>query len=193
MDFTGLRSFILQKMADEISPKLHYHGVHHTISVMKTCETIAEADDLPQNHKILVMTAALLHDVGFLFEFDDHERTGSAYAAKILPEYGYAKADIEHIQEMILATKIPQSPQSHLAEILCDADLSYLGSDYFYTIGNLLFLEFQERNIVKNERDWNRLQIQFLKNHNYYTDYAKEHWSMKKNAHLNEIKQSLLR
>lgn len=192
MDFNSLRSFILKEMNDKLSARLHYHGVHHTISVMKACGTIADSESLADNHKIVLQTAALLHDVGFISDLHQHEKAGAAYASKILPQYGYAKADVLHIHEMILATEIPQDPQSHLAEILCDADLAYLGSDYFYTIGNLLYLEFKERQIVKDEQDWNRLQIQFLSKHTYFTDYAKEHWSLKKKMHLNEIKQSVL-
>ena len=63
---------------------------------------------------------------------------------------------------MIMATKIPQSPRNGLEEIICDADLDYLGRDDFYEIGATLFEELKAYNVLQNEREWNRIQVKFL-------------------------------
>jgi hypothetical protein len=63
-------------------------------------------------------------------------------AKEYLPLFGFAEKDIDCICGMIMATKIPQQPRTKLQEIICDADLDYLGRDDFYTIGRTLFEEF---------------------------------------------------
>ena len=57
----------------------------------------------------------------------------------------------EQICGMIMATKIPQSPKNYLEQILCDADLDYLGRDDFYDIGGTLFKELKTYNVLDTE------------------------------------------
>ncbi|MDA0973125.1 MAG: hypothetical protein O2867_05255 [Bacteroidetes bacterium] len=40
-----------------------------------------------------------------------------------------------------MATKVPQEPKDHLARILCDADLDYLGGDDYDEIAGGLYQE----------------------------------------------------
>jgi hypothetical protein len=70
---------------------------------------------------------------------------------------------------MIMATKIPQSPQNLLEEILCDADLDYLGRNDFFPIGETLFEEMKTYHLIADEQTWNRLQVNFLTAHHYFT------------------------
>lgn len=189
MNFNELRSGVVEMLGNDLSPKLHYHNLNHTVSVIKSATTIAQSEGVNETDLVLVRTAALLHDIGFLWDFDNHEAVGAEYVFELLPNYGYEPADIEHISAMIKATKIPQSPKSKLAEILCDADLAYLGSDYFYTIGNLLFKELIEREIVENAAQWDKMQIEFLTSHSYYTTYAQKNLKPKKDRYLTELIQ----
>jgi HD superfamily phosphodiesterase len=189
MNLDDLQPFILHKMEEELSPKLWYHGVYHTLSVINSCKTLARHQTCSAEEMVLLQTAALLHDVGFIWNHEKHEEKGAQYARKILPKYNYSAEAIKHIEAMILATKIPQKAHSKLAKILCDADVFYLGSDFFYTIGRLLFLEFKARNVVETEEQWNNLQISFLSKHNYLTDYAKKNLEPKKQQYLNELKE----
>ena len=80
------------------------------------------------------------------------------------------KADI---QSLIMATKLPQSPKNHLEQIICDADLDYLGRDDFFIIGNNLRKEFLHYNIVANNEVWEKLQFNFLSNHQYFTESSR--------------------
>lgn len=187
MDLNKLEPVILNRLKKELSPKLHYHNVNHTISVIKSATTIAENENVDSDEMVIVKTAALLHDIGFLWNFNEHEAVGAKYVYELLPEYNYTEQQIDQISSMILATKVPQNPQSHLAEILCDADLAYLGSNYYHTISNLLFREFIEREVVSDEGEWHRLQISFLKSHRFHTQHAKEAFQAKKEFYLHEL------
>ncbi|MEL7533641.1 MAG: HD domain-containing protein, partial [Bacteroidota bacterium] len=137
----------------------------------------------------LVQTAALFHDCGFLITYQNHETVGCQLVAKVLPGFGYSDPQIEHICDMIMATQIPQSPKDHLAQILCDADLYYLGTQEFYQIGNGLYREFLEHGIVKDDKAWNRLQLSFLQNHEYFTQTAQNLRKPQKITHLLQVKE----
>jgi hypothetical protein len=118
----------------------------------------------------LVKTAALYHDAGFVENHHaNHEIVGCRIARESLPGFAYSARQIETICSMIMATKIPQSPQTLLERILCDADLDYLGRPDFYTIGNSLFEELQAYHLLQGEQAWNRLQVNFLSAHRFHT------------------------
>jgi hypothetical protein len=90
---------------------------------------------------------------------------------------------------MIMATKIPQTPTNLLEQILCDADLDYLGRPDFHHIGQSLFEEMQAYHLLNDEQAWNRLQVSFLSAHRYHTQTNKTQREPVKAAYLLELKQ----
>jgi hypothetical protein len=86
-----------------------------------------------------------------------------------------------------MATKIPQTPQTQLERILCDADLDYLGRDDFFSIGSRLFEEMKGRGFVESEREWNLIQKTFLESHRYHTAFSRANREEMKQQHLQEI------
>ena len=54
--------------------------------------------------------------------------------------------EIDAICEMIMATRIPQTPANLMQEILCDADLDYLGRDDYFMICDRLLMEIKRTN-----------------------------------------------
>jgi uncharacterized protein len=92
---------------------------------------------------------------------------------------------------MIRATRIPQSPKTILEQVICDADLDYLGRSDFYTIGEGLFKEFLHQGIVHNDMEWNQLQIKFLDAHRYFTKSANVKRESVKQQHLREVKKKV--
>ena len=71
----------------------------------------------------LLKTAALWHDVGFINKNIGHEEEGCVFVKKYLPDYGYTNSEIEIICGLIMATKIPQSPNTKLEQIIADANM----------------------------------------------------------------------
>ena len=170
MDYRAAKQYILERLRRELSPALHYHGLHHTLDVLRMAAAICNQEGIGGRKLKLVKTAALFHDAGFVTnKHDGHEHQGCLIVREQLPKMGYTEADIETICGMIMATKIPQSPKNRLEEILCDADLDYLGRDDFFRIGNSLFEELQAYHLLNDEQAWNRLQVSFLSAHKFYT------------------------
>ncbi|HMZ46104.1 MAG TPA: HD domain-containing protein [Chitinophagaceae bacterium] len=189
--FKEAKEFITQKQLEEIPKHFTYHSLVHILIVYESCKVLAEGEGITGIDLQLLLTAALFHDSGFIIGPKNHEETSCEFARQYLPQFNYTNEQIEHICDMIMATKIPQSPKDHLGQILADADLDYLGRDDFYTNGNKLFEELKTLNVLKTEREWYQLQINFLEKHNYFTATAIRLRKEKKHIHLNELKNKL--
>jgi len=113
-------------------------------------------------------------------------------AREILPKYGYTQEQIDVIDGLIKATEIPQTPNTHLQQIMCDADLDYLGRDDFFTIGNTLYDELCMYGLLQTENDWNKLQVRFLEGHHYFTDSAIKLRKGKKDEHLALVRSKIV-
>ena len=189
MDYKAAKLFILRKMESELTSKLTYHGVHHTLDVLKITSELCEEENISKRETKLLKTAALFHDCGFTETYTNHEEKGCEIAKKSLPQFGYNKDDVEIICGMIMATKIPQAPKSLLEKIICDADLDSLGRNDFYKIGNTLFEEFKEYKVILDKESWNRLQVGFIGGHNYFTETTLARRESKKQEYLQELKE----
>jgi HD superfamily phosphodiesterase len=188
MQFNNAKQFILDKLASELPAELSYHSVDHIRDVYTACEYLARAEHISGEDLELLLTAALYHDSGFLVQSEHHEAISCNIVRTYLPGFEYSAEQVEIICGMIMATRLPQSPQTKLQEILCDADLDYLGRDDFYSIGNKLYTEFKLRRVVNSEDEWNKVQLKFLQSHHYFTTTANKLRKQKKDDHLSQIR-----
>ncbi|HPE76318.1 MAG TPA: HD domain-containing protein [Draconibacterium sp.] len=187
MNTGKLKRFIINKLQSELSDKLTYHGVQHTLHVLKMCNKYIKRMHIEAHDAYLLRTAALLHDTGFIWDFDNHENASINYTAKLLPDWNYSDHEINLIIDMINATKKPQLTSNILEEILADSDLDYLGTNYFYKVGNKLYKELLAYNKISTEEEWDKIQVQFLRDHHYHTPFAQKYREPVKQKHLNEI------
>ena len=183
------RKYIIEKLDKELSKDLHYHSLDHVTDVLQSALKLAELEGISDYEKELLSTAALFHDSGFLFQSKDHEEKGCEIISNTLPEFGYSAMEIAQICGMVMATKIPQTPKNHLEEILCDADLDYLGRADFWEIGHKLFEELKIMRVVDNENDWNKIQVKFLESHHFFTKSSINLRSLQKQNHLQLVKE----
>jgi adenylate cyclase len=190
-NFDLIEKKILKMLKNGLSPTLHYHGFPHTIDVINNAKYIAEKEKITQEDVHLLKMAALFHDLGFLEAYTGHEAIGCKMAREMLPKYAVPNDDIEEICEMIMTTKVPQSPKTLLEKILCDADLLYLGTDDFDRTGTSLFTELKENGKLETELEWNKLQVEFLKKHKFHTQFVSENFTKKKEKNLQKIKDWL--
>ena len=192
MDYQRAKSFIIDKLSRELSPELTYHGLHHTLDVLNSVEELCHLEGITDYESLLVKTAALYHDAGFLIGSNNHEEYSCQIASYYLPAFGYTKKEISRINRMIMATKIPQSPQDQLSQLLCDADLDYLGRDDFYSIGHSLYEELRSRSVIEEEMTWKKIQVDFLEQHEFFTEANKRRRAPKKEGFLKELREELI-
>jgi HD superfamily phosphodiesterase len=185
MKLCEAEAFILKEFRKRLSETLYYHSVDHVLDVAEAVSRIAFAEGITDVETLsLLRTAALFHDVGFLKTYAGHEEKGCEMVHRILPDFDYADEQILIICGMIRATEIPQNPTNKLEEILCDADLDYLGRDDFEVIARYLFCELRERKMVKDEKSWNQIQVRFMKKHHYWTPTSNRTRQPKKQENL---------
>lgn len=189
MDIQKAEDYVFDKLNENLSDSLFYHGVHHTIDVTNAALQLAIAEGIDNKEKlILIQTAALYHDLGFITTYNGHELESCRLAKVSLPNFGYNQEQIDIVCGMIMATKIPQSPTNHLERIIADADLDYLGREDFQSVAQSLYEELQERELVTDHDTWNKVQISFLENHQYWTETARKWRNNAKQKRLNELK-----
>jgi len=153
-----------------LDPHLTYHCVKHTLDVVRESERIAGEEGISGNGELfLLKVAALYHDTGFLETYSGHEEKSCEIFMRDAVHFGMTDMEKDSVKALIMATRVPQEPGTLLEKIICDADLDYLGRPDFFDIGEELRKEFLYYQIVKDDRDWESLQLRFLKNHRYHT------------------------
>ncbi len=184
---------IIRVLEQGLSEKLHYHSIEHSIDVVKAVERLALLEGITDEGLFLLKTAATYHDAGFVEQYDKNEPIGARLAEEILPKYGYTEQHIGTIKELIYVTQIPHNPKNKLEEIMCDADLDYLGREDFHEIADRLRRELREHGKIDSDRKWDEIQIQFLTAHRYFTDTAINTRQEKKLENIQEIRDRLER
>lgn len=184
---------IMKLLEDDLSPKLLYHSINHTIDVTQAVERLALMEGITDEDLFLLKSAATYHDAGFVERYDKNEEIGIRMARDILPKYGYTQAQLDIIDGLIKSTEIPQSPKTHLEQIMCDADLDYLGRDDFHVIADYLRRELREHGKLNSDRLWDEIQIKFLYQHTYFTKSAIKLRQEKKEKHIREIEERYAR
>lgn len=175
-------------LRDHLPKDLHYHSIYHTIDVIQAAENIALNENIFDERVILIKTAALFHDSGFIRSYQENEKIGVEIAKQFLPKYGYTQAQIQTVEKLILATRIDHEPKNKLEKIIKDADLDYLGRDDFEGISDSLFKELVEKEFISNKQEWDKMQIHFFDSHEYYTSYSISDRLNKKLENLDKIK-----
>ncbi|MEM7575251.1 MAG: HD domain-containing protein [Bacteroidota bacterium] len=179
---------ILARLGRDLPPNLHYHSIEHTLDVLERARQLAAAEGISDEEDLmLIQVAASYHDAGFLINNRDHERLGCKLVRQELPAYGFKDDQIKVICGMIRATKIPQQPRNLLEEIICDADLDYLGRDDFYPIGQRLYRELKAFRVLGTVEQWNKIQIKFLRAHAYWTTTNRRLREPLKQSRLREL------
>ena len=193
-EFLLLKSTILKLLREGLDPGLTYHSPAHTEDVLQQVERIAAAESITDTRLLLLMRiAALFHDTGFLRTYKKHEEASCVILQEMVDTSQFDESEIKLINGMIMATKIPQLPHNLPEMIICDADLDYLGRNDFETISNSLMNEFLAYSVIKNEQEWNQLQVSFFESHKYLTVTSVSNRTPIKMQHLKMLKQILLK
>lgn len=151
-----------------------YHNRHHTNYVVKATARLCEAMEMGEHEKAILLTAALFHDLGFTVRIEGHEEAGASLAEDFLKASGVDEEEISLVKSCILATAYPQKPATVPEEILCDADLLYLGDVCFFRTSEALREEWKlTKGITYTDEEWCKQNIRFLSAHRFHTNYGR--------------------
>lgn len=187
------RDYVLAQYQQHPRPNLVYHNLVHTQQVVQAAAQIAAHYRLQDDELLAVYVAAWFHDAGYLMgEGKVHEENGSKEALQFLQQQQVPENVQAMVQGAIMATKMPQSPHTLVEQIVCDADLSHLGSKEFPDRNKLLRQELEltyEREIPAVK--WLTNNIAFLTAHHYWTDYAQTLFKQQKEDNLAKLQKKL--
>lgn len=192
MQYQKAEDFVWNLLETKLPSYLSYHGIVHTEKVLEASIELAKREGISDEEEMtLLKTAALFHDLGFTIVYDNHEEEGCKIAKEQLPKFGYNNDQIDIIVNMIMKTKLPQEPVTRLENILCDADLYYLGSENFDKVADKLFKEWKAVEKIKDIKQWKDAQIKFLESHHFWTASAEKTRGKLKAEHLKRLKAEL--
>lgn len=118
--------FVKQKLANEV--------IEHTLRVRNYAVKLAEEENAED--KELVELAALLHDVGYIKGYKDHDRSGAPIAREFLNKQSYDLTKAGKVINCILKHGPKSNPGTAEEKILWDADcLDRLGALGIMRIG----------------------------------------------------------
>lgn len=176
-DVEGALRYAYERLTHELDARYEYHDIFHTFEdVMPAALYLADACDISARERSLLRVGVAFHDLGFCEGSESHERRGVEQAASVLPALGFSPKDIEVVAGLILATRLPQSPTNLLEEIIADADLDVLGRDDFSVRNDILYRETTSSGVgvIQDKHEWLSKQIEFLSNHRYFTQAARD-------------------
>lgn len=188
IQFHDLEELVFDMLETNLPSSLYYHNLKHTVDVVTEVELIGWAENIPDEEILLLKTAALFHDTGHIISYDNHEFQSTEIAKKILPKFNYSQEQIEQICKLIMVTKMPPAPTNLLEEIMCDSDLDYLGRVDFIPVSNMLYEELKVRDKVGTFNDWNKMQLSFISNHQYFTNTARKLREVNKQNQIERIR-----
>jgi class 3 adenylate cyclase len=187
IQFMDIQERLLDKLEQQLPKNLYYHSVKHTIDVVTEVELIGWAEGLTEEEVLLLKLAALFHDSGHIVSYKGHEHYSTVFAREMLEGYNYTEEQIETVCRLIMATQFPPKPKDKLEEVICDSDLDYLGRSDFLPVSNTLFREMKEFELIDTYDNWNRLQLNFIRNHQYYTKTARNLREVNKQSQIDRL------
>lgn len=185
------KSFVTELLSHNLDNKFLYHNLTHTRRVVKSTKEILDSLRLEDQENELLILAAWLHDTGYTQGTEDHEEKSAAIAKEFLSNEGYDQSRTQEVINLILATKRYHIPTALKEEILRDADASHFAQNSYMETCELLREELALLDIAKySQKDWLKTNINMFEvEHNYNTEYAKEHWQPGKDKNLKRLKK----
>ncbi|MCI9844795.1 Pycsar system effector family protein [Flavobacterium pectinovorum] len=185
--------FVSNLLKDKLSNLYSYHNFNHTLTVVSAVKELCKKEEVSDDDKKALLTAAWFHDTGYIEGSENHEKESVKIAQEFLKENGESDDFINSVSNLILATVKDYVPKTHLEKIIKDADYAHLmGSEYFTTC-ELLRLELKNTGVVTfSNSEWTKENLNFLLNkHRFYTGYALRKWQPLKEKNLILIQKKI--
>jgi uncharacterized protein len=191
-DYEGARRYVFMRLEKELPSNLYYHCLNHTRDeVIPAVEQISTMEEVDGNDRLILRTAALFHDLGYVERVEGHETASARIARQVLPDYGYTAEEIDAVCSLIMATRMPRTPQTLLEEILADADLDNLGRPNFMERSLELRKEWETFGRHWTDQEWYVRQLEFLSGHRYFTHSARLLRDEQKQRNMQQLRQAL--
>ncbi len=171
-----------------------FHSLEHISNVADAVLGIAEGYDLTAKECEILQLAAWFHDVGYGEGHKGHEERSSRIARDFLEKENYDEISIQRVEQAILSTKRSSAPTTLIDQILCDADVSHLGSLLYWDQCGRLRQELAvTQGIIMSEKEWFDFELHFMQQHEYYTEVARNQFEDLKQKHIRQLRKRRLK
>jgi HD superfamily phosphodiesterase len=192
MDFEHARKTILNRLKSSLPDELTYHDIKHTLNVEKAAERFAKLEGIKGEELILLRTAVLFHDAGYILSNEGNEEIAIKLMKNELLNFGYTDEQITKVADIIRATIKGTKPTSLLEMIMCDADHDYLGRADYHSVASKLRIELEEQGKAMTDTEWIHFQLNYLeREHRYHTETARNIRLPGKKRRIEELKFQL--
>ena len=183
----------IEKLFNErLDSKFSYHNFEHTKNVVSGIEILCKAQKINEETKTILLLAGWFHDAGYVDGCENHEKKSIEIALEFLKDKKISADIQEKVTELIMATTYNYTPKNLLEKIIKDADNVHLANENYPNTLEQLREEWEVSiNKTYCNTDWFVLNIDFLKNHTYYTKFAREKWQNLKEINLKTIEEKL--
>ena len=186
------REFVEELFAKNADRFLPFHSRQHTIEVVEAAEEIGRKVGLGSEDMEIVTVAAWLHDIGYFNTYAGHEEESALMSREFLESADYPKDRIRRVVGCILATRMPQRPNTLAERVLCDADMSHLGTDDLPKRTEKLRREWGEySNESVSDLEWMEQNLQFMEEHRFFTEPAREAYAPVLAQHIVDLKERI--
>lgn len=193
IDFEHMRRDIMNRLKALLPEEVVYHDISHTLNVEKAAIRFAKLEGVNEEDILLLRTAVLYHDAGFILQYHSNEEFAVTMAINSLPGFGYSEEQTNTVVDIIRSTGSGQTPKTLLEQIMCDADHDYLGRADYYNVAKKLRLEMENFDEFMSDQEWVEFQLNYLENiHRYFTETAKNIRLQGKKARITELKEQLI-
>ena len=167
-----------------------FHNLEHTLEVLQAAELLANKEEISKSDTLLLQIAAWFHDTGYTEGGFEHEIRSVALAKEFL-DGKLTTEQLDIVEGIILATRMPQMPKTQLQKIICDADLSHLGNEHFWQRNDLLKEEMANVGNKMGRTEWLKFEIGFISTHKYFTQSAQTFYEGNKQMFLKQLQYDL--
>ena len=181
--------FVTNLLTNSLDENFLYHNLKHTQRVVKSTDELIANHTLKEHEKEELKLAAWLHDTGYTKGLAEHEKASCGIAQEFLAKAGYSDEGITTVKQLIMATEMVYQPETLTEMIIRDADSSHFAQKSYWETTDYLREELQLLGVVEySPKEWRDKNIQFFKkNHQFYTEYAKDNWENGKQKNFKQL------
>lgn len=186
--YLSVKEYVETYLLQNLSPELYFHDLRHTKEVVSAVEEIALGERLSPDIVEVLKIAAWFHDTGYTLRYIGHEDESKEIARRYLESIGYPPEKIIQVCDLIDATRYKHEPQNAEEACLIDADRLSMGKMSFILRGENLRKEWEVYlNKKHTDEEWWDIQINYLKETVFYTNYADKNYSLLKQNNMEKF------
>jgi adenylate cyclase len=170
---SDLEDKVMDFLSENLPDSLHFHRIEYAKKVFAQSFLLCRSEEIEQEDRLLVRTAALMLFTGLTQEYHNFENRSSVLCREILPDFSYSESQIDQICNLIMATKLPFEANNRLEKILIDTRMDFIGRPDYSSQIKLLYRELKESGSKMNGQQFKKQQLELLYNFNFYTMAAR--------------------